>query len=73
MTVVEMKAKWETIFGTVAPNHDLDVTLNILLSFAQFEREVRLSASATRSRPRASVACGYVPMGYDVRERKLGG
>jgi DNA invertase Pin-like site-specific DNA recombinase len=35
------------------------LTLNILLSFAQFEREVISSTSATRSLPRASAACGW--------------
>jgi site-specific DNA recombinase len=35
------------------------LTLNILLSFAQFEREVTPSASATRSPPAGRRACGW--------------
>jgi site-specific DNA recombinase len=35
------------------------LTLNVLLSFAQFEREVTASASATRSPPRRRRACGW--------------
>ena len=35
------------------------LTLNVLLSFAQFEREVTASESATRSRPPSARACGW--------------
>jgi site-specific DNA recombinase len=35
------------------------LTLNMLLSFAQFEREIAASASATRSRRRSARACGW--------------
>ena len=35
------------------------LTLNVLLSFAQFEREVTASVSATRSPPRRRRACGW--------------
>lgn len=35
------------------------LTLNVLLSFAQFERELRASASATSFRPPARRACGW--------------
>ena len=35
------------------------LTLNVLLSFAQFEREVTASASGTRSPPRSARACGW--------------
>ncbi len=50
------------------------LTLNILLSFAQFEREVigeRIRDKIAASRKRGMWMGGYVPMGYDVRERKL--
>ena len=49
------------------------LTLNILLSFAQFEREVTASASATSSRPAARRACGWAAIrpGYEVEDRKL--
>jgi hypothetical protein len=35
------------------------LTLNVLLSFAQFEREVLANGSATRSRPRKRRVCGW--------------
>jgi DNA invertase Pin-like site-specific DNA recombinase len=50
------------------------LTLNILLSFAQFEREVigeRIRDKVAASRKRGLWMGGYVPLGYDVRERKL--
>lgn len=50
------------------------LTLNILLSFAQFEREVigeRIRDKFAASRKRGMWMGGYVPMGYDVRDRKL--
>ena len=50
------------------------LTLNILLSFAQFEREV--TAERIRDKIRASRAKGMwmggtVPLGYEVKDRKL--
>ncbi len=50
------------------------LTLNILLSFAQFEREVigeRIRDKFAASRKRGMWMGGSVPMGYDVRDRKL--
>jgi DNA invertase Pin-like site-specific DNA recombinase len=50
------------------------LTLNILLSFAQFEREVigeRIRDKVAASRARGIWMGGFVPLGYDVRERKL--
>jgi site-specific DNA recombinase len=50
------------------------LTLNILLSFAQFEREVigeRIRDKVAASRKRGMWMGGSVPFGYDVRERKL--
>src|ERR1700688_4961731 len=50
------------------------LTLNILLSFAQFEREVigeRIRDKFAASRARGMWMGGKVPLGYDVRERKL--
>src|SRR5205085_1658233 len=38
------------------------LTLNVLLSFAQFEREVTASASATRSPPQRRRVCGWAAM-----------
>jgi DNA invertase Pin-like site-specific DNA recombinase len=50
------------------------LTLNILLSFAQFEREVigeRIRDKFSASRKRGMWMGGYVPFGYDVQNRKL--
>ena len=50
------------------------LTLNILLSFAQFEREVtaeRIRDKVKASRMKGMWMGGYVPLGYDVCNRKL--
>jgi site-specific DNA recombinase len=50
------------------------LTLNILLSFAQFEREVigeRIRDKFAASRKRGMWMGGFLPMGYDVKDRKL--
>jgi DNA invertase Pin-like site-specific DNA recombinase len=50
------------------------LTLNILLSFAQFEREVigeRIRDKFAASRKRGMWMGGFIPMGYDVKDRKL--
>lgn len=50
------------------------LTLNILLSFAQFEREVtgeRIRDKIAASRKKGIWMGGTVPLGYDVRDRKL--
>ena len=50
------------------------LTLNVLLSFAQFEREVtgeRIRDKIAASRSKGMWMGGYPPLGYDVRERKL--
>jgi DNA invertase Pin-like site-specific DNA recombinase len=50
------------------------LTLNILLSFAQFEREVigeRIRDKVAASKARGMWVGGKVPLGYDVRDRKL--
>jgi DNA invertase Pin-like site-specific DNA recombinase len=50
------------------------LTLNILLSFAQFEREVigeRIRDKFAASRARGMWMGGTVPLGYDVKDRKL--
>ena len=50
------------------------LTLNILLSFAQFEREVigeRIRDKFAASSARGMWMGGSVPLGYDVRDRKL--
>ncbi|MEX2453685.1 MAG: recombinase family protein [Rhodospirillaceae bacterium] len=50
------------------------LTLNMLLSFAQFEREVigeRIRDKFAASRRRGMWMGGWAPLGYDVRDRKL--
>jgi DNA invertase Pin-like site-specific DNA recombinase len=50
------------------------LTLNILLSFAQFEREVigeRIRDKVAASKARGMWMGGKVPLGYDVASRKL--
>jgi site-specific DNA recombinase len=50
------------------------LTLNVLLSFAQFEREViaeRIRDKFRASRARGMWMGGTPPLGYDVRDRKL--
>src|SRR3979409_2424285 len=50
------------------------LTLNVLLSFAQFEREVigeRIRDKFTASRKRGMWMGGFVPLGYEVKARKL--
>jgi len=50
------------------------LTLNILLSFAQFEREVigeRIRDKFAASRRKGMWMGGIPPLGYDVRERRL--
>lgn len=50
------------------------LTLNVLLSFAQFEREVageRIRDKLGASRRKGMWMGGSVPMGYDVKDRKL--
>lgn len=50
------------------------LTLNVLLSFAQFEREViaeRVRDKVAQSKARGIWMGGNVPLGYDVEDRKL--
>jgi site-specific DNA recombinase len=50
------------------------LTLNVLLSFAQFEREVtgeRIRDKIAASKARGMWMGGVVPLGYEVRARKL--
>ncbi len=50
------------------------LTLNVLLSFAQFEREIageRIRDKIAASKRRGMWMGGVVPLGYDVRDRKL--
>src|SRR5208337_63655 len=50
------------------------LTLNVLLSFAQFEREVtgeRIRDKIAASKQKGMWMGGLVPLGYDVIERRL--
>ena len=50
------------------------LTLNVLLSFAQFEREVtgeRIRDKIAASKQKGMWMGGLVPLGYDVHERRL--
>ncbi len=50
------------------------LTLNVLLSFAQFEREVigeRIRDKFAASRRKGMWMGGWAPLGYDIKERKL--
>src|SRR5262249_42770374 len=50
------------------------LTLNVLLSFAQFERELageRIRDKFAASRAKGMWMGGTVPLGYDVKDRKL--
>jgi DNA invertase Pin-like site-specific DNA recombinase len=50
------------------------LTLNVLLSFAQFEREVtgeRIRDKIAASKKRGMWMGGIVPLGYELRDRKL--
>src|SRR6201999_3010994 len=50
------------------------LTLNVLLSFAQFERELaseRVRDKVAASRKKGKWTGGTVPLGYDAKEKKL--
>ena len=50
------------------------MTLNVLLSFAQFEREVigeRIRDKFAAARKKGMWMGGWAPLGYDVKDRKL--
>jgi DNA invertase Pin-like site-specific DNA recombinase len=50
------------------------LTLNVLLSFAQFEREVtseRIRHKIAASKRKGLWVVGMVPLGYDTRDRKI--
>jgi len=50
------------------------LTLNVLLSFAQFEREVtgeRIRDKIAASKKKGMWMGGVVPLGYDIKDRKL--
>jgi DNA invertase Pin-like site-specific DNA recombinase len=78
-TLVEVFDRNEVTFVSVTQSFNTTtsmgrLTLNILLSFAQFEREVigeRIRDKFAASRRRGMWMGGWTPLGYDIKERKL--
>jgi site-specific DNA recombinase len=77
--LVEVFDKHQVTFVSVTQSFNTTtsmgrLTLNVLLSFAQFEREVigeRIRDKFAASRKRGMWMGGWAPLGYEVRERKL--
>ena len=77
--LVEIFDRQEVTFVSVTQSFNTTtsmgrLTLNILLSFAQFEREVtaeRIRDKIAASRRKGMWMGGNVPWGYEVRDRKL--
>src|SRR5512141_2522551 len=78
-TIVEVLDKKGASFVSVTQQFNTTssmgrLTLNVLLSFAQFEREVtgeRIRDKIAASKRRGIWMGGMVPLGYDLGERKL--
>lgn len=77
--IVEILDKHKASFVSVTQQFNTTssmgrLTLNVLLSFAQFEREVtgeRIRDKIVASKRRGMWMGGNAPLGYDVHERKL--
>jgi site-specific DNA recombinase len=77
--LVELFDKHQVTFVSVTQSFNTTtsmgrLTLNVLLSFAQFEREVigeRIRDKFMASRKRGMWMGGWAPLGYEVRDRKL--
>ncbi|MEZ5735641.1 MAG: recombinase family protein [Novosphingobium sp.] len=77
--IVEVLDAAETSFVSVTQAFNTTnsmgrLTLNVLLSFAQFEREViaeRIRDKIAASKARGMWMGGTVPLGYEVKDRKL--
>jgi site-specific DNA recombinase len=77
--IVEVLGKHNVSFVSITQQFNTTtsmgrLTLNILLSFAQFEREVigeRIRDKFAASRKKGMWMGGCPPLGYDVRDRKL--
>ncbi len=60
--------------GLGRPALPVALTLNVLLSFAQFEREVtgeRIRDKIAAAKAKGMWMGGTVPLGYDFRDRRL--
>lgn len=77
--IVEILDERDTSFVSVTQSFNTTtsmgrLTLNVLLSFAQFEREVtgeRIRDKVAASKKKGMWMGGVVPLGYNVRDRKL--
>jgi hypothetical protein len=77
--LVELFEKHHVTFVSVTQHFNTTtsmgrLTLNVLLSFAQFEREItgeRIRDKIAASKKKGLWMGGTVPMGYDVQDRKL--
>jgi microsomal dipeptidase-like Zn-dependent dipeptidase len=77
--IVEVFDRWGVSFVSVTQQFNTTtsmgrLTLNMLLSFAQFEREVtgeRICDKIAASKKKGMWMGGTVPLGYDVKDRKL--
>jgi site-specific DNA recombinase len=77
--LVEVFERQSVTFVSVTQNFSTTtsmgrLTLNMLLSFAQFEREVsgeRIRDKIAASRRKGMWMGGWAPLGYDVKDRKL--
>jgi len=77
--LVEVFEQHEVTFVSVTQNFSTTtsmgrLTLNVLLSFAQFEREVtgeRIRDKIAASKKKGMWMGGTVPLGYDVQDKKL--
>ena len=77
--IVEVLDRYEVSFVSVTQQFNTTssmgrLTLNVLLSFAQFEREVtgeRIRDKIAASKKRGLWMGGNPPLGYDVQDRKL--
>src|SRR5438874_7164024 len=77
--LIEIFDKHEVSFVSVTQQFNTTssmgrLTLNVLLSFAQFEREVtgeRIRDKIAASKQKGMWMGGFPPLGYDVHERKL--
>jgi DNA invertase Pin-like site-specific DNA recombinase len=77
--LVEIFEKNEVTFVSITQSFSTTtsmgrLTLNVLLSFAQFEREVigeRIRDKVAASRRKGMWMGGWAPLGYDVKNRKL--
>ena len=77
--IVEVFDRWGVSFVSVTQQFNTTtsmgrLTLNMLLSFAQFEREVtgeRIRDKIAASKKKGMWMGGLPPLGYDVKDRKL--